>query len=69
LSVPEFLAAYRDARRRVVERAVGRLQAATGKAVTTLAKELKGARAADRIKAADLILSHALKAAEFTDLA
>src|SRR5262245_66632042 len=44
LKLPGFAAAYRQARRQVVEQAVGRRQRASGKAVGTLAPSCVGAR-------------------------
>lgn len=61
---PEFMKAYRAARRRVMEQAVGLLQRAMGKAVQTLVKNLDAAKASDQIKAATSILDHAQKGDE-----
>jgi hypothetical protein len=59
---PGFQAAYRDARRTIVERAVGRMQAATGDAVDTLvAVARSGAKDSDRVRAAVALLDHALR--------
>jgi hypothetical protein len=62
LHLPEFQAAYRQARRKLVEAAVGRIQAATGQAVDTLLAVAKGgAKDADRVRAAVALLDHALR--------
>jgi hypothetical protein len=53
---PEFQAAYRAARERVVDEAVGQLQRAAGEAVATLRANLAGPRPADQIRAAVAIL-------------
>jgi len=42
LQLPDFLRAYRQARRRVVEHAVGRLQRVTNRAVDALERNLSG---------------------------
>ena len=61
LRLPGFRAAYRQARRELVEGAVGRIQAATGQAVDTLlAVATGGAKDADRVRAAVALLDHAL---------
>src|SRR5690349_4515857 len=59
LAEADFLAAYRAARRRALEAAVGQLQRASGKAVRALVKDLDADKAADRIKAACAILDRA----------
>jgi hypothetical protein len=60
LRLPEFQAAYRRARRELVEAAVGRIQAATGQAVDTLLAVAKGgAKDGDRVRAAIALLDHA----------
>jgi hypothetical protein len=60
LKEPGFRAAYRRARRELVEGAVGRMQAATGEAVTTLLTVARsGARDGDRVRAAVAILDNA----------
>ena len=62
LHLPGFQAAYRQARRQLVEGAVGRMQAATGQAVDTLLAVARGgARDADRVRAAVALLDHALR--------
>jgi hypothetical protein len=62
LALPRFQAAYRRARRGLVETAVGRLQAATNRAVNTLLAVAKnGSKDSDRVRAAVAILDHALR--------
>jgi hypothetical protein len=62
LQLPDFRAAYRQARRELVEGAVGRLQAATGQAVDTLLAVAKdGKKDADRVRAAVALLDHAFR--------
>jgi hypothetical protein len=68
LQLPEFQKAYRTARRRVVEYAIGRLQQATGKAIDTLKRNLTCGHAGSEIRAALGILEHSVKAVELTDL-
>jgi hypothetical protein len=61
LHLPAFRAAYRRARREVVENAIGRIQASTGQAVYTLLSIARdGAKDADRVRAARALLDHAL---------
>lgn len=69
LQRPEFLAAYRAARRRVVESAIARLQAAAEKAVAALERNLTGRRASNQIRAAVAILDRAVRGVELLDLA
>jgi transposase-like protein len=62
MQLPAFRAAYRQARRELVESAIGRIQAATGQAVETLlAVARQGRRASDRVRAAIALLHHALR--------
>jgi len=68
LRLPDFQAAYRLARRGVVETAIGRLQQATGKAVDALERNLTCGQAGSEIRAALGILAQALKAVELIDL-
>jgi hypothetical protein len=68
LKRPDFLAAYRQARRRVVETALGRLQQATGKAVDALERNLSCGHAATEVRAALGILEHSTRATELVDL-
>jgi hypothetical protein len=64
-----FAAAYREARRQIVEHAVTLLQRTTGVAVATLARNLNCGRPAIEVSAASAILTHALGAVELFDLA
>jgi hypothetical protein len=62
LHLPAFRAAYRQARRELVESAIGRIQAATGQAVDTLLAVAKsGAKDGDRVRAAVALLDHAMR--------
>jgi len=68
LQLPDFQAAYRAARRQVVERAVSELQGACGEAVETLKRNLTCEQAAVEIRAAQIILEQAVKGVELIDL-
>jgi len=68
LQLPEFEAAYRAARRQVVERAVTELQAATGEAVETLKRNLHCEQPNVEIRAAQIVLEQAVKGVELIDL-
>src|SRR5439155_26427656 len=70
LQVPEFRAAYLQARREAVAQAAARLQQATGAAVATILKLMldPSAPAACRIKAAECVLNQAGKAIELEDV-
>src|SRR5262249_27241768 len=68
LRLPEFQAAYRQARRSIVETAIGRLQQATGKAVEALERNLACQHPGSEIRAALGILDHAVKAVELLDV-
>src|SRR6516225_7870764 len=62
LRLPVFRAAYRRARRQLVESAIGRIQAATGQAVDTLTAVARGgAKDGDRVRAAVALLDHAFR--------
>jgi hypothetical protein len=62
MQLPAFRAAYRRARRELVESAIGRIQASTGQAVETLlAVARQGRRDSDRVRAAIALLHHALR--------
>jgi AcrR family transcriptional regulator len=69
LARKDFRRQYREARRQVLEAAVGRLQQAASDAVETLVGHLDACKANDSIRAADLILNHAMRGAELLDLA
>ena len=70
LKVPEFDAAYREARRIAFRQSVARLQQASGAAVTTLLKIMvdQNAPHSTRVRAADSVLDHAAKAIEIEDI-
>jgi len=70
LKLPEFLAAYREARRAAFSQSVARLQQATGAAVSTLLKVMidPGTPASTRVRAADSVLDHSAKALELEDI-
>src|SRR5215813_12164665 len=60
--LPDFQAAYRRARRELVEGAIGRIQATTGQAVDTLlAVATDGKKDGDRVRAAVALLDHAFR--------
>jgi hypothetical protein len=62
LRLPDFRAAWRAARREVVEGAIGRMQGATGQAVDTLvAVATAGVKDADRVRASVALLDHAFR--------
>lgn len=60
MKIPAFEAAYSEARQALFRQALGRLQQASGTAVTVLLKVMydAGAPASDRLRAADRVLSH-----------
>ncbi len=64
-----FVAAYRDARRKVVEAAVARLQNVAYEAVDALQRNLTCGRPGDEIRAAATILERATRGVELIDLA
>ena len=70
LKVPEFQAAYRDARRAAFGQAVARLQQGTSAAATTLLKTMVDANtpASVKVRAAEAIFNHAAKAIEIEDI-
>ena len=65
-----FQAAYRDARRAVVQHAITQVQRATGEAVETLRSVMQDADApaSAKVSAAKVILETAVKAVELEDL-
>jgi phage terminase small subunit len=65
-----FQAAYREARRAVVQQAITQVQRATGEAVETLRRVMQDAEApaSARVSAAKTILETAVKAVEVEDL-
>jgi hypothetical protein len=68
LTQADFQAAYRQARRAVVDAVIGQLQQAGAKAVSTLVAALDATKTADQIRAAGLILAHVLRDGELADL-
>ena len=68
--LPEFQAAYRQARRDAYHQSIGRLQHASSAAVSTLLKLMVDGTtpASTRARAADSVLDHAAKAIELEDL-
>jgi hypothetical protein len=68
--VPEFQAAYREAKRTAYGQATARLQQATSAAATTLMKVMIDAAtpASVRVRAAEAIFNHAAKAIEIEDV-
>jgi hypothetical protein len=65
LKDPAFAAAYRKARRELVQGAVERLQTAVGDAVDTLRTVAKtGAKDSDRVRAAVALLEHSFRGIE-----
>ncbi len=66
---PSFREAHRNARRELVEAAMGRIQAATGPAVETLLDvALGGKRDADRVRAAVALFDRAFRGLDDADL-
>ena len=68
LQDPDFRGRYREARRMVVERAIGELQQACGEAVGALKRNLTCGSAAVEVRSAQVILEQAVKAVELIDL-
>ena len=64
----DFRAKLRDARRAVVEGAIGRLQQAATEAVSTLQRNLTCGTPAVEVRAATAILDQAIKAVELFDV-
>ena len=69
LREPGFAAAYRSARRQALDGAVGRLQQVAGAAVETLERNLEARAENVQVRAAQILLEQAFKAAELMDLA
>jgi hypothetical protein len=70
LKLPEFQDAYREARRAAFGQSIARLQHASSAAVGTLLKIMvdRNAPASSRVRAADSVLDHTLKAMEIEDI-
>jgi hypothetical protein len=69
LALPHFQAAYRSARKDILERTVGRIVQGTVQAVTALVECLSSPREAVRVRAAAVLLSNAQRGMEVCDLA
>jgi|SRR5665213_859244 len=70
MKLPEFNAAYREARRQAFGQSIARLQQATSAAAATLMKIMVDPNAphSTRVRAADSIFNHAAKAIEIEDI-
>src|ERR1700757_1313215 len=70
MKVPEFQAAYREARRTAYSQAVAKLQQGATAAATTLLKVMldQGTPASVRVRAAECIMNHSSKAIEIEDV-
>jgi hypothetical protein len=70
LQIPEFQAAYREARRAAFSQSIARLQQASSAAVSVLVKIMvdPDAPTSSRVRAADVVLDRASKAIELEDL-
>jgi hypothetical protein len=70
LQVPDFQAAYREARRQAISRATARLQQISSEAVEALWEIVadRGQQGASRVGAARVILDYAAKMTELEDL-
>jgi hypothetical protein len=70
MKLPEFQAAYREARRAAHGQSIARLQQATSAAASTLLKVMVDAStpASTKVRAADSVLNHSAKAIEIEDI-
>jgi hypothetical protein len=68
LELPSFKTAYRKARQRVLEAAIGRIQQTSSKAVDALERNLTCGRPDVEVRAAQAILQQAVQAGELTEL-
>jgi hypothetical protein len=70
LKIPEFLSAYREARRTAFGQAVARLQQGASAAATTLLKTMidPNTPASVRVRAAECVMNQATKAIEIEDI-
>ena len=70
LKLPDFQAAYREARRAAFAQAVARLQQGASAAATTLLKMMidPNTPASVRVRAAECVMNHATKAIEIEDI-
>jgi hypothetical protein len=70
LKLPEFQTAYRDARRAAFSQSIARLQQGSTAAATTLLKIMldQNTPASTRVRAAECIMNHTMKAVELEDV-
>ncbi|SRR5579884_2035836 len=68
LKDPEFTVLYRQARREVVERAIGQLQQACGEAVQALRRAMSSGSPQVEVSAARTVLDKAIQGLELADL-
>src|SRR5687767_14856159 len=68
LKRPAFQAAYRSARRQIIEQAVTQLQRSADAAVKALQRNLKCGQPGNEIKAAVAVLDHSMKGVELLEL-
>jgi hypothetical protein len=70
LEIPEFQAAYREARRAAFGQSIARLQQGSSAAATTLLKVMVDSNtpASTKVRAADSVLNHSTKAIEIEDI-
>jgi hypothetical protein len=68
LKSDEFAAAYRTARRQVVEKAITEIQGAASKAVATLIRNLDSTDGSVEVRAANSILDRAVRGVEIIEL-
>ena len=68
--MPEFQAAYRQARREAFGQSIARLQQGSSAAATTLLKVMVDSNtpASTKVRAADSVLNHSTKAIEIEDI-
>jgi hypothetical protein len=66
---PEFQVAYREARRQIVEHAIGKVQRSCGRAVRTLTRLLRCGHPPTEKGAAVALLDYSLRGVEVADLA
>jgi hypothetical protein len=70
LKVPEFAAAYRQARRDAFSQSIARLQQASSAAVSTLLKVMidPNSPSSSKVRAAECVMNHTIKAIEIEDI-
>jgi len=71
MQVPEFQAAFREARQKILSQAIGQLQSAAGAAAKTVLKIMVDPTvpAGIRLRAAEIVLEQAVKAGEMEETA